>query len=179
MNFDETVERAQRILPLRWQRTRRGAPISMAVLQSQKHIYTEDELRGAGERGWGIPFDGASSKMHFAKAKALVSIFKAGPHVINLFYFGSPLVPDPASNDSWLPREDQRRAWREHIAVVSFDYLTPGQAVNVAYAAIAKLLAELAGNECAAIYLPREGALLPNLPMMRGELRELANAYKD
>jgi hypothetical protein len=117
--------------------------------------------------------------MHFVKTKRLIAIFKAGPHVINLFYFGSPMVENPAANDAWLPQEEQRRAWRQHIAVVSFDYLTPGQRVSITYASIAKLLAELLGDECAAIYLRRENTLLPNSPAMRGELRELARALKD
>lgn len=179
MNFDEVVDRAQRVLPMAWQRTRRGAPITIAVLQSRKHAYTEQEFREAGQRGWGFPFDGVASKMHFVANKGLFTMFKAGPHLINLFYSDLPFADNPAENDSWLPQEVQRKAWREHVAVVGFDYLNEGERVDVAYAVLAKLLAELLGNECAAIYMQRENALLPNLPTMRGQLRELAQKYRE
>jgi|HubBroStandDraft_5_1064220.scaffolds.fasta_scaffold550994_2 hypothetical protein len=179
MTFDETFDRVQRFLPMAWQRTRKGAPITMAVLQSTKHVYTDEEFRQAGQRGWGISFDGVASKMHFVVNKGVFTMFKAGPHVVNLFYYGSPMVEDPAKNDAWLPQEVQRKAWRDHIAVVSFDYLNYGERVDVAYAVVAKLLAELVGNECAAIYMQRENVLIPNLPTMRGELRDVARHYRE
>ncbi len=179
MNFHNLLDRAQRLLPLRFQKTRAGEPISMAVLQSTKHIYSDDELRAAGERGWGIPFDGVGSKVHFVAKNGLVTMVKAGPHVINLFYLNSPMVENPVANDAWLPQEVQRVAWRDHVACVSFDYLNRGERVDVAYAVLAKLLAELVGNECAAVYIQRENVFLPNLPTMRGELREQARAYRE
>jgi hypothetical protein len=70
MKVDETIDPIQRILPLNWQRTRRSPPISISVLQSKKRVYTEDDLRRAGERAGVIPFDGLAGRCTSSRQSA-------------------------------------------------------------------------------------------------------------
>ena len=53
---------------------------SIVIMQRIAHRFSEEELRGAGERGWGKKFDGKEDPMYFVSANfAALTVVKAGP----------------------------------------------------------------------------------------------------
>jgi hypothetical protein len=92
---------------------------SIVILQRKAHWFNDEELKGAGERGWGKKFDGQEDPMYFVSANhAALTVVKAGPHGIRLTTIPARFVENDEYALSQLPQPEQKKAWSEHHAHV-------------------------------------------------------------
>lgn len=151
------------LIPLRWQRTSKGEPLSMVLLLRKPHLFQADELRSAAERAWHTSFSGEEKESkHCVVQNGLVTLMKAGPHLLSFFYYPSPYVEDMRANTDWLPHDSQREAWLQHTACYSVDFMNDGVSVQLGYSVLAQLVSEMLDGNCTAVYIPRERWLAPN-----------------
>jgi hypothetical protein len=53
---------------------------SIVLMQRKSHLFTEEQLLVAGERGWGKKFDGIEDPMFFVSTDhSALTVVKAGP----------------------------------------------------------------------------------------------------
>ena len=170
----------QRILrqfvPMRWQRVGKKEPLSVVMLFRRPYLFQREELQRAAERAWRVSFDGIVSSKHCVAQSGHVTLLKAGPHLLNLFYHPAPYVENPSEDVGWLPRSSQQRAWAEHLACIGVGYLNPETDIELGYCVLAKLVAELLDENCTGIYLPRESSLIPNDASLYSELQRISSA---
>jgi hypothetical protein len=150
-------------------REQASRPRSIVLMQRKPHVFTEEELRAAAERGWGKKFDGVEDPMFFVSADhAAITVIKAGSTIIRI-------VPAPgrySDNDEYalsqLPRPEQKKAWNEHHTCVFLEFFNdlsskPKEIRDVdAYASLATLALQLGDPNCTAIYVPVLNIMLPN-----------------
>jgi hypothetical protein len=162
---------------MRWQRTTRAEPLSMVLLLRKPHLFSAEELCLAAERAWHTSFAGEEkNSKHCVVQSATVTLMKAGPHGLNFFYFPEPYIENAKDNVDWLPHPRQRQAWVDHSACVGVDYLNYGVSVELGYAVLAKLVAEMLDGNCTGVYIPRQRSLIPNDESLYLELHKLASA---
>jgi hypothetical protein len=114
--------------------------------------------------------------MHCVAQTGIVTLMKAGPHLLNFFYYAAPYIENPKDNVGWLPQESQRQAWINHSACVGVDYLNYDVSVELGYCVLSKLVAEMLDENCTAVYIPRQRSLIPNDESLYVELHKLASA---
>jgi len=114
--------------------------------------------------------------MHCVVQTGNTVLLKAGPHLLNFFYYPAPYIENPEKNFDWLPHQSQRQAWINHSACVGVDYLDDDVSVELGYCVLAKLVAELLDGNCTGIYIPRQRSLIPNDKTLYVELHKLASA---
>ncbi len=166
----------RRLVPLRWQRTTEGEPLSIVLLLRTPHFFNAEELRLAAERAWRTSFAGGEGSMHCVAQSGKATLLKAGPHLLSFFYYPKPYVDKPKEQIDWLPEEAQRRAWIEHSACVGVDYLNRKVDVELGYCVLSKLVAEILDGNCTGIYIPRESKLVPNDDSLYLELQKIASS---
>jgi hypothetical protein len=167
----------RRFVPMRWQRTTRDEPLSMVLLLRKPHLFSAEELRLAAERAWHTSFAGEQKgSMHCVVQSEKVTLMKAGPHLLNLFYYAGPYIEKPKENVDWLPHPSQRQAWINHLACVGVDYLNCDVSVELGYCVLSKLVAEMLDGNCTGIYIPRQRSLIPNDESLYLELQKIASA---
>jgi hypothetical protein len=162
---------------MRWQRTSTREPLSIVLLLRKPHLFTAAELRLAAERAWHRSFDGHEKEsMHCVQQAGTVTMMKAGPHLLNFFYYPGPYVENPKENMDWLPQPSQREAWLQHSGCLGVDYLNHGVSVELGYCVLSQLVAEMLDGNCTGIYIPREQSLIPNDETLYLELHKLGSA---
>lgn len=114
--------------------------------------------------------------MHCVKQSGTVTLMKAGPHLLNFFYYPEPYFENPKDNVDWLPQLSQRQAWMQHSGCVAVDYLNDGVSVELGYCVLAQLISEILDGNCTGICIPREQSLVPNDESLYLELRKLGSA---
>jgi hypothetical protein len=114
--------------------------------------------------------------MHCVAQTGIVTLMKAGPHLLNFFYYAAPYIENPKGDIGWLPQESQRQAWINHSACVGVDYLNYDVSVELGYCVLSKLVAEMLDGNCTAVYIPRQRSLIPNDESLYVELHKLASA---
>jgi hypothetical protein len=164
------------LIPMRWQRTSRGEPLSVILLLRKPHFFSAEELRSAAERAWHVSFTGGDTSKYFVTQSGKITLLKAGPHVINLFHYSGPYVENPRENATWLPQESQRQAWNQHLYCVGLDYLNRDADAELGFCVLSKLVAEMLDGNCSAIYIPRQNTLAPNDETLYLELQKIASS---
>jgi hypothetical protein len=94
---------------------------SIVVMQRKAHLFTEEELLVAGERGWGKKFDGKDPMFFVSANRPALTVVKAGPHVIRVTSFPCRYADDDEYALSQLPQPEQKDAWSEHHAHTLLD----------------------------------------------------------
>jgi hypothetical protein len=153
---------------------------SIVIMQRKAHRFNEEELRGAGERGWGKKFDGKEDPMYFVSAdRAALTVVKAGPHIIRVTSVPTRYADDDEYALSQLPQREQRKAWTEHRACAFLDLLNDLESRSIpdaeAYASLAKLALQLGDPNCTAIFVPIKNIMMPNDGSSEEGLRLLIN----
>jgi len=166
----------RKLIPLRWQKAGKDETVSMVLLLRQPHLFRAAELQTAAEKAWDISFAGGEKGKHFVTQSGNVTFLKAGPHLLNFFYYPRPYVDNPKENVSWLPKEEQRQAWVEHLACVGVDYMNQDTDIELGYCVLAKLVAEMLDTNCTGVYIPRENALAPNNGSLYQQLQRMASS---
>jgi len=124
----------RRFVPLRWQRTSKEEPLSMVLLLRKPHLFSTEELRRAAERAWHVSFAGKEeSSMHCVVQSGTTTMMKAGPHLLNFFYYPAPFVENHKENTAWLRQASQREAWIKHTACLGVDYFNHDVSVELGY----------------------------------------------
>jgi hypothetical protein len=148
----------------------------MVLLLRKPHLFGAEELRLAAERAWHRSFAGEEKgSMHCVVQSGTVTLMKAGPHLLNFFYYPESYIENPRANVDWLPHPSQRQAWANHSACVGVDYLNHGVSVELGYCVLAKLVAEIIDENSTGIYIPRQRSLIPNDESLYLELQKLAS----
>ena len=157
-------------------------PRSIVIMQRNAHCFSEEELRSAGERGWGRKFDGKEDPMYFVSGDhPVLTVLKAGPHIIRVTCVPRRYASDDGNALSQLPQPEQKKAWTEHHACVFLelfnDLSTKSGRVpdKDGYASLAKLALQLGDENCAAIFLPVKNVMMPNDGTAEQGLRLLIN----
>jgi hypothetical protein len=161
---------------MHWQHVGKKEPLSVVMLFRRPYLFQREELQRAAERAWRISFDGIVSSTHCVAQSGQVTLLKAGPHLLNFFYYPAPYVEKPERNVGWLGRSSQQHAWAEHLACIGVDYMNPETDIELGYCVLAKLVAELLDENCTGIYLPRESSLIPNDASLYSELQRISSA---
>ena len=157
-------------------------PRSIVIMQRNTHRFSEDELRSAGERGWGKKFDGKEDPMYFVSGDhPALTVLKTGPHVIRVTCVPRRYADNDEYALSQLPRPEQKKAWTEHHACAFLDFFNDLSSTSRrvpdqdAYASLAKLALQLGDPNCKAIYLPVKNMMMPNDGTAEQGLRLLIN----
>jgi hypothetical protein len=162
------VEKAKKI----WQRIigqEAKDPRSIIFFQRRPHVFSEAELQTAGERGWRKRFDGVEDPMFFVSYQPpILVIVKAGRYVIRLTHIMGRYVDDDELALSQLPKDEQKKAWREHHGFVHLelfnDFSSSDKRIPIkeAFAALAQLALQLGDTNCTGVYIPGENIMMPN-----------------
>ena len=156
-------------------------PRCIVIMQRQAHRFSEEELRAAGERGWGRKFDTSEDPMYFVSAEhPLLTVVKAGPHAIRVMSVPNRYAEDDEYALSQLPQPEQKKAWTEHHACALLEFFNdfskePRISDLDAYASLAKLALQLGDPNCAAIFVPIKNIMMPNDGSAEEGLRLLIN----
>jgi hypothetical protein len=146
-------------------------PVSMVLLLRASRFPTLDQLRSAGERAFGTPFTDDKESRHFVVQVALFTIMKAGRHTLSFLNYTKPYGEGdfPQEFGRLLPKASQRQAWAEHTAWTAVDYVKGGVDLELEYAVLATLCAELLDANCVGLYIPREQNFIPNDGSLMGD----------
>jgi hypothetical protein len=167
----------RRFIPMRWQRPSKDETISIVLLLRKPHFFAAEELERAAERAWRTSFaDGGEKSTHFVLQSGMVTMVKAGPHLLNFFHYPHPYIDNPKENVDWLSQASQRQAWTEHTGCLGVDYMNRHTDVELIYCVLSKLVAELLDENCTGIYTPRERSLAPNDKSLYQDLFELGSS---
>jgi hypothetical protein len=162
---------------LRWGKSPdEDGPISMVLLRRESRFPTLDQLRSAGERAFAISFSDDKESRHFVVQVVLFTIMKAGPHTLSFLNHKKPYGEGefPREFGRLFPKASQRQAWAEHTAWTAVDYVKGGVDLDLEYAVLATLCAEMVDASCVGLYVPREQLFVPNDGSLRGELQRMA-----
>jgi len=149
----------------------------MVLLLRKPHLFSGEELRLAAQRAWRTSFAGKeSNSKHCVVQSTTVTLMKAGPHALNFFYYPEPYIENPEDDVDWLPHPSQRQAWVNHSACVGVNYLNYDVSVELGYAVLSKIVAEMLDGNCTGVYIPQQRRLIPNDESLYLELQKLASA---
>src|SRR6476620_1703122 len=86
IEYDHIVNFKQLLAGLMfWRRGEADAktmPHTIVLLMRDARPFTQEELKAAGERGWGKRFDGKEDPMYFVSLNNELTILKAGKYVV-------------------------------------------------------------------------------------------------
>jgi len=149
-------------------------PVSMVLLLRDPRFSTLDQLRSAGERAFGISFSDDKESRHFVVQVVLFTVMKAGPHTLSFLNYRKPYGDDSPNFEMSLPKASQRLAWSEHTAWTAVDYVKGGAKLELEYAVLAKLCAEMVDANCVGLYMPGKQTFIPNDDSLREKLQRVA-----
>jgi len=133
-----------------------------------------DKLSTAVEHAWGVSSIGEDVDSFITQSgdKGLVYV---KPHLISLLNASRPYFNvDPEEHAKALPQASQRKAWGEHQAWISLDYVRGGRDLELEYSVLARLAAEMLDENCSGLYIPRESSFIPNDSFLFRELEQMA-----
>jgi len=162
-------------------------PVSIVFLLREPQFLNADQLCAAAERAFGVPFKILRSRLndaainddckHCLIVAVLFTMLRAGPHTLSFLNMARPYGEGNSAVEfgKSLPREAQRRAWTEHKAFTAVDYVQGSADAKLKYAVLAKLCAEMLNGDCAALYVPGQGTLVPNDSSITQTLHSIAS----
>jgi hypothetical protein len=149
-------------------------PVSMVLLLREPNFLTLDQLRLAAERAFDTSFTGDKESRHYVIQVVLFTIAKAGPHSLSFLNYKKPYGDDADGFGRLWPKASQRQAWAEHTAWTAVDYVKGGADLELEYAVLAKLCAEILDVNCVGLYIPGKRTFIPNDDYLRGKLQRMA-----
>jgi hypothetical protein len=137
----------------------------MVLLLREPTFPTLERLRELAEKAFGRPFSGDPTARHSVYIRGvLFTLANVGEHKLSFLFMTKPYVDDSESARKFeksLKRADQRQAWTEHKAYMAIDYAKGDADTDSQSVVLAQLCAQLYDENCVALYLPAEGALVP------------------
>lgn len=136
--------------------------VALVLLLNQSRLLESTELARIASEVFGEPFtsDNDDATDNFVAGTEPSFIFKYGDHFFLINSFDRPYLDDPEAADSIVELR-LRKAVREHCAWLSVDLLGNCRQSELphVYRTIGKLVAELADDECVAIFAPATGQI--------------------
>jgi hypothetical protein len=130
-------------------------PYSIVLLLQSPFVMSEELLKGAASKAYGIPYDG-SNEMYFVSFNPILKTVKAGSLLINLLEIENPYLGDPAEVAKGFNNKRLEDAWKKHSTWIAFDLINRDISRAQAYRGLAVLVAELLDTRSVGIYLPKE-----------------------
>lgn len=130
-------------------------PYSIVMLLRSPFAMSEEILKAAASKAYGVPYDG-SREMYFVAFNPLLKTIKAGASLITLLEAPQPYLGDPAEVAQGFKDKRLEEAWAQHRTWVAFDLMNRDVPKREAYKILAELVAELLDARCSGIYLPKE-----------------------
>jgi hypothetical protein len=151
-------------------------PVSMVLLLREPSFPTLDQLRSSAERAFGHSFTGDKESRHCVIQAVLFTIMKAGPHSLSFLNYTKPYGDDSPNFGKSLPKASQRRAWAEHTAWTAVDYVKGAADLELEYAVLARLCAEMLDSNCVGLYVLGRRTFIPNGSWLLEYLRRVSGA---
>jgi hypothetical protein len=148
-------------------------PVSIVLLLGESRFLTLEQLRSAGERAFGVPFSDDKSSPHCVFQEVLFTLMRAGPHTLSFLNYTKPYGDHPEEFGKAMPMASQRQAWAKHTAWTAVDYVKGGIDLELEYAVLAGLCAEMLDGNCVGVYVPRERSFIPNDGSLLPELHRI------
>jgi hypothetical protein len=148
-------------------------PVSIVLLLGESRFLTLEQLRSAGERAFGVPFSDDTSSPHCVFQEVLFTLMRAGPHTLSFLNYTKPYGDHPKQFGKAMPMASQRQAWAKHTAWTAVDYVKGGIDLELEYAVLAGLCAEMLDGNCVGVYVPRERGFIPNDGSLLPELHRI------
>ena len=89
---------------MRWLRVSGGKSVSVILLLREAHAFSEEEIRGAAERAWGLSFWGTRGSNRGITVSDNGVFLQAGPHLLSFCTQPHPYEEKPEDDD-----EDRRQ----------------------------------------------------------------------
>jgi hypothetical protein len=157
-------------------------PISIVLLLREPTFPTLERLQELGEKAFGRPFSGDRTARHSVYVRGvLFTLANVGEHKLSFLFMTKPYADDSESARRYgksLKRSDQRQAWSKHKAYIAIDYVQGRLDNDLKYVVLARLCAQIYDENCVALYLPAESALVPGGNAARKQLDKII-AYRN
>jgi hypothetical protein len=92
---------------MRWLRVGEGKTVSVVLLLREAHAFSEEEIRGAAERAWGLSFWSTRGSNHRITLSDTAVFLQAGPHLLSFCSQPFPYEERPENDVDWLPSLSQ------------------------------------------------------------------------
>jgi len=171
LNLRAALDTLRRSLASPGESESESLPVSMVLLLRESRFLSLEQLRSAGERAFGVPFSGDMSAPHCVFQKVLFTLMKAGPHTLSFLNYTKPYGDHEFGRA--MPMASQRQAWSVHRAWTAIDYAIGGIDLELEYAVLAGLCAEMLDGNCVGVYVPRERMFIPNDGSLLPELHRI------
>ncbi len=133
----------------------------MILLLRKPHAFSEDNIRLAAERAWGLSFLGGEvSTRRVIKSDGTIFL-QAGPHRLSFVNESKPYKDRPEEDLSWLSMPSQKKLWSEHTACCWVNYQTTGTDVELAFCVLSKVVAQILDENCLGVFIPYLFSLVP------------------
>jgi hypothetical protein len=165
----------RRCFPLRWRRVGVRESISMIVLLRRPHPFSEQDIRLATERAWGVSFAIGEGSMRSVSQSEEFTVLRAGSHVLSFYDSAKPYLDNPGDEIGWLANASQQRACAAHKGFTAVQYANPATDVELAHCVLAKVVVQLIDGNCTGIYIPSESSLIPADESLRESLNQMAS----
>jgi hypothetical protein len=153
----------EKLIPRRFRKSGDETPTSMVLLLKEPHLFRDDELRVAAEKGWSRGFGGGDDSRHFIVQEKWATLIKVGPHLLNILQNASPyLVLSNEELVEFLPEIERSKAWQAHHARCAVDYMNKDVDEETKYCVLAALVAEMADENCTGVWVPKTSSFIPN-----------------
>jgi hypothetical protein len=141
-----------------------------------------ERLRERAEKAFGRSFSGDRTARHSVYVRGLLfTLANVGEHKLSFLLMTRPYFDDSENAcgfEKALKRADQREAWAQHKAYMAIDYVQGDADTDSKYVVLARLCAQLYDENCIALYLPADSALVPGGNAARRQLNKII-AYRD
>jgi len=147
----------------------------MIMLLRTPHPFSEQEIRLAAEKAWGVAFAiGEGSRRSVSQSEKFI-VLRVGPHVLSFYDSDKPYVDNPKDDIGWLANVSQQHAWIGHKGFTAVQYANPATDVELAHCVIAKVVVQLLDDNCTGIYIPSESSLIPADDSLPESLNQMAS----
>jgi hypothetical protein len=170
MDLAEQIRRA-------WMKFRGKDPdfIAIVLLLREFRLPTEDVLKAAAGRAWGIDWANPGPKTSVVVGKKSRIVAVRG-HALNVVGAPRPYINEPKEFAELQPDPRVREVVVEHRAWMSVDYLVGSKnrrTMTERYCVAAKLVAELIDENCIGLCVPEEDVIAPAPASLADRLRGL------
>jgi hypothetical protein len=149
-------------------------PVSIVLLLREPMFKTLDQLRLAAEKTFCTSFSEDKESGHYVIQVAFLTILKAGPHSLSFLNYRKPYGDNSYDLGRSWPKPSQRQAWADHTAWTAVDYVKGGADLELEYAVLAKLCAEMLDANCVGLYIPGKRTFIPNDDYLQEQLQRMA-----
>jgi hypothetical protein len=126
------------------------SPVSAVLLLRAPAFYLAADVEAAAIRAFG---NAPQTEKRFVVQGEWVTVLVVGPHIFNVLSVKRTYdIEEPPAPTTWA----QHHAW------CALDHMNKDETLRSRVAALARIAAELADENCVGVYFPHTGILFPN-----------------